>query len=147
MKASSHLLFGLFGLVLALLAGCETTGSGGSARLRAPGPTDAPLVAPVDSRVGQLAYQKLLAEDRMVRDFIRSKGEPDYVLIIDRRRVKLIYWKQDYIVYFGNTWFQNETGRIYHEPHIPENIRDQIVALDPDGTTNRIPELEAVAVR
>ena len=128
-----HQLFRLFialsSLVLIGLTGCETTSSSG-VKIRAPGPTDAPIVASIHSEIGRLAYRKLYSEDTMVRDFIRSKGEPEYVLIIDRRRVKLIYWERNFIVYFGNTWFQSETGRIFHEPRIPEDIRGKILALE-----------------
>lgn len=138
MKRSILHLWSLLGLVaLFSLTGCETTSPGASAAadVRAPGPTDAPIVAPIDSKLGRAAYTKLYEEDKMVRDFIRSKGEPEYVLIIDRRRVKLIYWQRDFIVYFGNTWFQSETGRIYHEPRIPEDIRLQIEALENAGAS------------
>jgi hypothetical protein len=118
-------------VVLLLGAGCQTTSPSprAGADVQAPGPTDAPLVASIHSRIGRAAYQKLYAEDKMVRDFIRSKGEPEYVLILDRRRVKLVYWQANYIVSFGNTWFQSETGRIHHEPRIPDEVRDQILAL------------------
>lgn len=129
MKQLPLLLIALLSSASFALTGCQTT-SNRDGYADAPGPTDAPVVASIDSAIGKAAYQKLYAEDPMVRDFIRSKGEPDYVLIIDRRRVKLVYWKRNFIVSFGNTWFQNETGRIFHEPRIPEDIRAQILALN-----------------
>lgn len=108
-------------LVLAL-AGCAAHRHGGS-QIDFEG-----FVVPVDSRPGAIRLQVEMDYDSTINGFVLGKGKPDYIFVVDRNTVKLIYTKSNEVATFVRSF--SPISKVCVEAGMTPDITARLSALD-----------------
>lgn len=107
-----------------LMAGCAATRHGWTQS------SFEGFVVPVPSRPGALRLQIERDYDPGVDAYVAEHGTPDYLYVIDRRTLKLIYLQPDRVVTFKRP-FSSSTGTATETDGLPAALIARLNALHP----------------
>ena len=85
-------------VLLLMLTGCAATRHGGTTEYFEG------FLVPVSSRPGAMRLQAEMDYDSTVRDFVSGKGKPDYIFVINRNQVKLVYMQPKEVATFTRSF-------------------------------------------
>lgn len=122
-------------LAVLLLTGCAATRHGWTQS------AFEGFVVPVQSRPGMMRLQIERDFDPGVEAYVSKHGEPDYLYVIDRRTLKLIYMQPDRVVTFKRP-FLSGTGSAAETNGLPGDLIARLNDLHPalHSLSNAAPE-------
>lgn len=84
-------------------------------------------LVPVDSRPGSFRLQVEKDYDSTLKNFVLGRGEPDYIFVVDRNQVKLVYLKAGEVAIFKRSFSSNSKVSVEKElsPDITVRLKKQ----------------------
>ncbi len=87
------------------------------------------FVVPVNSRPGAARLQFEMDFDSTIRGFVAGKGTPDYIFVVDRQTVKLIYMPSKEVAVFHRS-FPSPQSKVSIETNLTPDITARFSDLD-----------------
>jgi hypothetical protein len=121
-SVETEMRFLLWICALSLLSGCAAQRHG-STTYKFSG-----YVIPVSSRPGSMRLQMERDYDSTVEGFVAGNGDPDYIYVVDRKNLKLIYMASNEVAVFKRVF--SSVSKVAVEEGISSDITARLQQLE-----------------